>query len=415
MNIPITRRRFIGRASGVALGGAAILSGAFPLGLLGSVAAHLPATSDVNGDDYRALVCLFLAGGNDAYNMLMPCGAEHADYLAMRGGLHHDLKNPSGLALAQEEILSLGNPGMLLGLHPSLRGLHSLYARGKLALVANVGTLVERITKAEYHASEPPCPAGLFGHADQRQPWRDAFLTASGGGWSDLATGHAARVLDAHARGNSPLTTGRGGLLVTKFPGETGYRAAPDYLPEADPARGLAAQLKAIVHAVAGRAAEGAQRQTFCVNFGGWDHHDALIPSHAQMLDIVSRCLVSFYAALEEIGAHEKVTLFTASEFGRTLASNGSGSDHGWGGHHFVLGSAVKGGVVYGHYPALVPEGPSIVTSRGVTIPTLSVEEYYAELALWLGVARDRLSAVLPRIGYFYTPGLDRPVGFMKT
>jgi uncharacterized protein (DUF1501 family) len=132
------------------------------------------------------------------------------------------------------------------------------------------------------------------------------------------------------------------------------------------------------------------------------------------MLDVVSRCLVSFYAALEEVGSQNQVTLFTASDFGRTLTSNGNGSDHAWGGNHFVLGGAVNGGLVYGAYPDLSLTGPSIVTSRGITLPALAVDEYFAEMALWLGVPPGSLNSVLPRIGNFYTPSSSRPVGFMK-
>jgi uncharacterized protein (DUF1501 family) len=511
MSNPINRRQFIGQASCAAVGSTSILSTLLNLRLAGSAAAQtLPAAP--NTDDFRALVCLFFAGGQDSYNMLMPCGNEHAAYVTTRGGIHDDAANPGGLALAQGEILSLGNSGMLLGLHPSMTGLRDLYTQGKLAMIANVGTLAERITKTQYGASGTKLPRGLYSHSDQQQQWHTSVPTESRGiGWAGLAADllHSTRndnrismnmslsgnnvwqsgttlfpySISASASSNSggvythtggsislsdynnttlgdtsrtasrtaavnsllglqyqnllestfsqnmrasidnsafygaslPPTTGTGSLL-TKFPGETGYVHPTDtaYVPNTDPARSLAAQLKMVVRSVAARDPLGLRRQTFFVNYGGWDHHDEVIDTQARMLDIVSRCLVSFYAALEEIGAQNQVTLFTSSDFGRTLTSNGNGSDHAWGGNHFVLGGAVNGGLVYGAYPDLSLTGTSIVTSRGVTIPALSVDEYFAEMALWLGVSPGNLSSVLPRIGNFYTPGLTAPVGFMK-
>jgi uncharacterized protein (DUF1501 family) len=489
----INRRQFLGQASCAAVGSTSILSTLLNLRMAGSAAAQsMPAAP--NTDDFRALVCLFFAGGQDSYNMLMPCGAEHAAYVATRGGLHDDALNPGGLALGQSEILSLGNSGMLLGLHPSMSGMHSLYNQGKLAMVSNVGTLAERITKTQYGQTGTKLPRGLYSHSDQTQQWHTSVATETRGiGWAGLAadllhsthndqrismntslsgnnvwqSGNtlfpysvsssgavALQQYDNTATGNTDSRSTRTaavnsllgaqyqnllestfsanmrdsidtGLffsasvnsvtLTTLFPGETGYTGTPPgYTTANDPARSLAAQLKMIVRTVAARQTLGLRRQTFFVNYGGWDHHDEVIDTQARMLDVVSRCLVSFYAALEEVGAQNQVTLFTASDFGRTLTSNGNGSDHAWGGNHFVLGGAVNGGLVYGAYPDLALNGPSVVTSRGVTIPALSVDEYFAEMALWLGVPPGSLSSVLPRIGNFYTPGGARPVGFMQ-
>jgi uncharacterized protein (DUF1501 family) len=514
MSSLLSRRQFIGQASCAAVGSTAILSTLLNLRLAGSAAAQsLPA--DPNTDDYRALVCLFFAGGQDSYNMLMPCGTEHAAYVTTRGGVHDDTANPGGLALPQNQILSLANSGMLLGLHPSMTGLHSLYSQGKLAMVANVGTLAERITKAQYGASGTKLPRGLYSHSDQQQQWHTSVPTESRGiGWAGLAadllhstnndgrismsfslagnnvwqSGNSLFPYSVSASASSATTTGGVtsythtggsialsdynnttigstsrtatrtaavnsllglqyqnlldrtfsqnirdsvdnsafygaslpptagvGSLVTKFPGETGYSSDPSYVPNQDPARSLAAQLKMIVRTVAARQTLGLKRQTFFVNYGGWDHHDEVVDTQARMLDVVSRCLVSFYAALDELGSQNQVTLFTASDFGRTLTSNGNGSDHAWGGNHFVLGGAVNGGLVYGAYPDLSLTGSSVVTSRGVTIPSLSVDEYFAELALWFGVAPGDLGAVIPRLGNFYIPGANRPVGFMRS
>ncbi|MGC4070928.1 MAG: DUF1501 domain-containing protein [Nibricoccus sp.] len=493
MSKSINRRQFIGQASCAAVGSTSILSTLLNLRLAGSAAAQTISAAP-NADDYRALVCLFFAGGQDSYNMLMPCGGEHAAYVTTRGGLHDDVANPGGLALTQGEILSLGNSGMLLGLHPSMTGLRDLYTQGKLAMIANVGTLNERITKTQYNTSGVKLPRGLYSHSDQTQQWHTSVATETRGiGWAGLAAdllhsmhndgrismntslsgnnvwqsgntlfpysvsssgavalsdynnatlGDTSRTASRTAAVNSLLGLQYQNLLestfstnmrdsidaglffsasvnsaaiTTLFPGDTGYTGTPaGYTLANDPARSLAAQLKMVARTVNARQALGLKRQTFFVNYGGWDHHDEVIDTQAKMLDVVSRCLVCFYAALEEIGAQNQVTLFTASDFGRTLTSNGNGSDHAWGGNHFVLGGAVNGGLVYGAYPDLSLTGNSIVTSRGVTIPSLSVDEYFAEMALWLGVSPGNLSAVLPRIGNFYTPGLARPVGFMQ-
>jgi uncharacterized protein (DUF1501 family) len=396
---------------------------------------------------------------------------------------------------------------MRLGLHPSTTGMHSLFTRGKLALVANVGTLVERTTKAQYTGSSARLPRGLYSHSDQQQQWQTSVPTDSvmlgwagraadllhagnddrriamnlslagnniwqsgrtlypysvrasastnnggvythtGGAvalsdYSNTALGDTSRTATRTAAVNSLLAQQYQNLLdrtfaanfrdsldssalysaalaaepplATKFPGETGYSADPAYVPTSDPARSLAAQLKQVVRNAAVRETLGHRRETFFINYGGWDHHDEVIVTQAAMLDIVSRSLASFYAALEELGLAEQVTLFTSSDFGRTLTSNGNGSDHAWGGNHFVLGGAVNGGRVYGTYPDLSLNGPEIVTGRGVAIPSLSVDEYFAELALWFGVPPGRLLEVLPRIGAFFVPGPTGPLGLMQ-
>ncbi len=509
MSRPISRRHFLRQSSCAAVGSTAILSTILNLRMAAASAAHsLPAAAAA--DDYKALVCLFFSGGQDSYNLLVPAGAEHAAYATTRGGVNNPTTNPGGLALAQASLLALPASAyapFLLGLHPSMTGLHGLFTRGKLALAANVGTLVERTTKAQYLGSTAKLPLGLYSHSDQQQQWQTSVPTENRTlGWA----GRAADLLDAgnadrriamnlslggnnvwqsgrtlypysvsasastnaggvysHTGGavaltdynnttigdtsrtasrtaavnsllgqqyqnllektfatnfrdsldNSALFTAAlagGAALATKFPGETGYSADPAYVPNADPARGLAAQLKMVVRSVAARGTIGHRRETFFINYGGWDHHDEVIATQAAMLDIVSRCLVSFYAALEELGSQNQVTLYTASDFGRTLTSNGNGSDHAWGGNHFVLGGAVNGGKVYGTYPDLSLTGPQIVTGRGVAVPSMSVDEYFVELALWLGVSPANLADVLPRIGTFYTPGSAVPYGMMQ-
>ncbi len=203
---------------------------------------------------------------------------------------------------------------------------------------------------------------------------------------------------------------------------------AGGYFPDSA-ANPLAAQLQMVARAIAGRETLGHRRQTFFVEFGGWDHHDEVLHNQAAMLPLVSEAIAAFYNALELLGVADRVTLFSASDFGRTLSSNGNGTDHAWAGNHFVVGGAVKGRRVFGRpapgadpaagfYPDL-QLGSTLDTdpvnySRGRLIPTLSVDEYFAELALWFGVSRANLPLVLPNIGNFLAAGSTAaPVGFL--
>jgi uncharacterized protein (DUF1501 family) len=176
----------------------------------------------------------------------------------------------------------------------------------------------------------------------------------------------------------------------------------------------LSQRFRMIAQTIAVRETLGMRRQTFFVQAGGWDHHDEVILNQEAMLPVISAALSEFYSALEEIGVADRVTTFTASDFARTLSSNGRGSDHAWGGNHMVLGGAVNGGDIYGDFPELYLGGP-LDTNRGRLIPTMSVDELFAELALWFGVPAPDLDLVLPNIGRFYAPGSSSPpVGFMN-
>jgi uncharacterized protein (DUF1501 family) len=202
--------------------------------------------------------------------------------------------------------------------------------------------------------------------------------------------------------------------ITTPFPGDAAYSYPPGLTSTNDPARTLGQQFKAVIKTIKIRQTLGLRRQTFFLNYGSWDHHDEVINTMDRMVDVVNRCLVAYWQALGEIGMQNQVTLYTASDFARTLTSNGAGSDHAWGGNMLVLGGAVNGGRVYGSYPDVALNAPSVVTSRGATLPGISVDEYFAELALWLGVTPGDLPSVLPRLTTFYTPGGAPPVGFMQ-
>lgn len=508
----LSRRDFLGQASCAAVGSLGLLSTLLNLRMANSAAAQVLPSGDP--DDYRALVCLFFAGGMDSYNLLVPApssGAPYATYAATRGGAYDPDANADGLALPAASVLALAahaSDPFGYGVHPRCAdhegapGMATLYGQGHLAFVANVGTLAERLTKTTYNNSTARRPRGLYSHSDQVQQWHTSVATeARSLGWAGLAadllhagnqdarvsmsislsgnntwqTGRAVFNYNIGTSGstlpsdyNSPLAapvvsaTNRGAVrtaaidnqlqqeyqnlldrtfaqnlrdsidasaafkdafdatalpanaLATPFPGDAAYAYPPGLTAANDPARSLGQQFKAIVRTIQARGALGLRRQTFFLNYGGWDHHDEVIGSMDRMVDVVNRCLAAYWAALGELGLREKVTLYTASDFARTLTSNGAGSDHAWGGNAFVLGGAVNGGRVYGGYPDLALNGPEIVTSRGVTLPALSVDEYFAELALWLGVAPGRLEDVLPRIRNFYTPGAAGPLGLMR-
>ncbi len=506
----LTRRDFLGQASCAAVGSIGLLSTLLNLRMANSAMAQ----SILPGNDYRALVCLFLSGGIDSCNVLFPAptaGTPRSTYESVRGGLYDPVTNSDGLALANG--LSLAPSAYApypLAIHPAFAdhagasGLASLFAAGRAAFVANVGTLVEPTTKSAYVGSTAKLPRGLYSHSDQIQQWHTSVAIESTGniGWAGRAA-DLIRSANANRRvsmnislgGNniwqsgaavvpyaigpsgstlpsdyqSPLAnpvvgatdrravrtaaldnllqqehqnlfdeTFRANLrdsiegsvyfrdaftestLDTLFPGDASYpyplnpATGVPFTSGNDPARTLGQQLKAVVRTIKARGALDMRRQTFFVQYGGWDHHDEVINSMQTQLDVVNRCLAAYWQALVEINLTDAVTLYTASDFARTLTSNGAGSDHAWGGNQFVLGGAVLGNKVYGAYPDLALNAPRVVTNRGAVIPDISVDEYFAELALWFGITPGQLPDVLPRINQFYVPGLNPPVGFMS-
>ena len=172
-------------------------------------------------------------------------------------------------------------------------------------------------------------------------------------------------------------------------------------------------QLRVIARTIAANQILGVKRQTFFVTYGGWDHHDEVINNMSVMLKPLNDGLTSFQKTMQELGLENNVTTFTTSDFARTLSSNGRGSDHGWGGNAMIMGGAVKGGTVYGTYPSLALNNP-LDTGRGVLMPTTSLDQYFAELALWFGVSKGVLQDILPNVGRFYDPSSNSaPIGFL--
>ena len=428
-----------------------LLSSLINLRLTGSLAAD----SAPGEGDYKALVCVFFAGGNDSFNMLAPVDEEgYAQYASARGEI----------ALPKEDFTAL--PGVLpepdgrtLGLHGEMAELHTLYGEGKAAFVANVGTLIEPTTLATMADESVKLPLGLFSHSDQQLHWQsglpgtrfplngwgartadlinslngesgvsmnvslDGINMFQSGGTTSLMTRSAANVTSL-TRWDNPSFQLRRSALETLLDAEyqnifertfasskkEAIAVSSEYLEALsmqDPlvttfteGNSLSEKLRAVAETIAARGPLCKRRQTFFVQMNGWDHHSSLA-EHPTMLGAVSQAIGEFQAAMVELGVEDDVTLFSASDFGRTLSANGGGSDHAWGGNQFVVGGAVNGGQIYGQYPELAL-GSFLDTGRGRFIPTTSVDEYAAELALWMGVSPSNLGLVLPNLGEFF-------------
>jgi len=451
----LSRRSFL-RSVCTAVGMTSLASTVFDL-------RRIAAAAPLSGD-FKALVCVFLYGGNDSNNVLVPRGTEYAAYAAAR----------RNLALPQASLLSIaplsGGGGRSWGLHPQLTGLRSLFNQQRLALVANVGPLVAPVTRAEYDAGTAALPPQLFSHSDQTVHWQTGLpdqpvRTGWGGRVADLLhslNGTAQVSMSMSLAGNNTFQVGNAvtqyqlssegsiGLgwyydgtewnhppsiairrLMAKSYGnlfQAGYRdvfqraldqdrmlsAALETAPAlqtAFPDTDLGRQLRMVARLISIREALGMRRQVYFCAAGGYDTHDGQISgtpetgAHADLLFELDGALSAFYTATTELGVASDVTSFTASDFGRTYASNGDGSDHGWGSHHLVLGGAVAGGRFYGQVPTLAVDGPDD-SGDGRWIPTTSVDEYSATLARWFGVSSTDLPLVLPNIGRFNTPDL---------
>lgn len=454
----ISRRRFLGQASCAAVGSTALFNTVLNMRMFNALAAP--------GEDYRALVCLFLSGGVDSFNILVPSGtSEYQEYATVRG----DLALPVDTLLP---ITPQTPDGRTYGLHPGATGLQSLFAQNRLALVANVGTLVEPTTLQQFRNGSVALPLGLFSHSDQQMHWQSSIPDQrSAVGWAGrmadiIQTGNcnpnigmnvslsgtniwqSGRITSHYTitengseglwdyGGTSPdailRTEAVDGLLGLQYQhlfektfaarmrgaidAHIAFENAIDALPPLQTQfsnTSLSRKFRMIALTIAARDMLCMKRQTFFVEFGGWDHHDEVILNQAAMVPVISAALSEFYAALVELGVDDLVTTFTASDFGRTLSSNGRGSDHAWGGNHLVMGSAVGGGDLYGSYPQLYL-GNALDTGRGRLIPTTAVDEYFGDLALWFGVPAADIDLILPNIGRFWATGSAAPpVGFL--
>jgi uncharacterized protein (DUF1501 family) len=473
-----SRRRFLGSCC-AAVTATGLLSQLAQLRMVGAVADTGspftpvgPRMAAAPQPDFKALVCLFLSGGNDANNMIVPIDAStYSQYAAGRGAL----------AIPQADLLPLAGTvadGRRFGMHPAMADLKAMYDQGKVAILGNVGTLVYPTTKSQYTARSVPLPPALFSHNDQQIEWQSsvpdkAFASGWGGRVADLTNAlngnnrvsmamtlagqnffQVGRTVSQYAVGTNavPSLTGSGtgtsvngvrtaaltdlltaqnrNLFETAFAGLT-KEAIDDsaflssVVTGASPFQAqfngmnsnLSQQLHMIARLINAQEALGLKRQVFFARIGGWDLHDNQLNvgqrssgAHASLLNDVSRSINAFYRALGTIGAENQVTTFTASDFGRTFDTNGDGSDHAWGSHHFIVGGAVNGGSIYGTMPDFTIRGPDDAGSRGLWIPSTSVDEYSATLARWFGVSATDLPVVFPNLGRFAKPDL----GFMK-
>jgi uncharacterized protein (DUF1501 family) len=410
-------------------------------------------------EDYRCLVCLFMYGGNDANNLIIPMDAgRYAQYQAARAGLTLPLNtllpaNPANL------------PGTSFGLHPSMTGLQKLFQQGKAALLANVGPLAAPVTKSQFQARSVPLPPNLFSHSDQQAQWQSAvsegvvrsgwagrlgdlvqsqnsnrgatLVSLAGNNLWENGTSITSYKLGTNGRSgfdfykpgtNDPLSvsmseilsTSRGNLFeqawldgVNRSIGnQEGINKALDATQFTSnfPGTSIGNQLRTAARLIAARGTLGVKRQTIFVSVGGFDTHgEDQLWRQAQLLGEISAAVSAFYEATVSMGISQQVSLFSASDFGRNLQSNGRGSDHGWGSHHFVVGGAVRGGNLYGKFPDLTLGGADDVGNQGVWIPSTGVEQVAATMARWFGLSEAEITSTFPTLSRF----ASNNIGFM--
>ncbi len=448
----LNRRSFIRYASLAAAGNAA---GLRPFGAMNALAAT---------PGYKALVCIFMYGGNDSNNMLVPYNTsangtnDYTKYSKIRGPL----------ALPEDSLLHLGaSVDGNYGVHPKLRDIRNLFNEDRVAFVANVGTLLQPLTSTQYKAGSLPKPTNLFSHPDQQLEWQNAaqsglVSTGWGGRIADklgasynptaqipLVTSVYGDTLFCNGAATSPVAVDPGQVqggscfdgtsvcasrletaqqLVTfhsglslvqadntitkrayKYSGvlaEAVQSVAP--LSTEFPANNsLAAQLQQIAQIIQVRSALGVRRQIFFAGLGNFDTHANQLDLQSGLLAQVNSAMAAFYEATKELELEDEITTFTMSDFSRAMEPNSNGgSDHAWGGHHMVMGGAVKGGKIYGTYPTLVLGGSNDSDTNGRWVPTIASSQYAATLASWFGVSSANLDTIFPSLSNFSTTNL---------
>ncbi|QLG88564.1 DUF1501 domain-containing protein [Chitinibacter bivalviorum] len=452
MDYDLSRREFLRRAGALGIAGVAAPL-ALNLSILGeAVAATAPS-------DYKALVCVYMAGGNDCHNVLIPADAgNYAKYAAIR----------QSLAVSQSSLSAtlLGSPdanGRQMALAPQWVGLKPYFDAGTLGVISNIGPLVVPTSKDDYKFNRVPLPPKLMSHNDQTNVWLSGAAEGAGRGWggriADLYMGSntnsaltcimaggsrvflSGKQTSAFAVGTGSNPTQLLGGSQWNFGSNTfrndlmalmtqkqNHEMANVYadicnrgistsdtlanvykgIPEATgfPTDTLGNQLKAVARMIAARSALGNQRQVFMVQIGGFDLHDDLVQKHPVLLKSINDALLAFQNALTAMSVQNNVTTFTASEFGRTLSSNGDGSDHGWGGHHLVMGGAVKGGKIWGPLLEPVVDGP-VDIGQGRIIPHFATDQLAWELAKWFGASDSDRDLILPTMSNFNASDLS--------
>jgi uncharacterized protein (DUF1501 family) len=386
----------------------------------------LPALAQ-SGPDYRALVCVFLFGGNDSNNSVIPMDdASFKAYTSIRGNLALSTSNLTGVVNSVS--------GAPYAFHNRLAEVQSLFASKELAVVANVGSLVQPLTRAQYQAQQTPLPLNLFSHSDQQLQWQSSIAQGnSPTGWAGRAADYIAaqglnsskfpvfysgfnNSAESNARWtalNNLLTTDNGVSLVQAANGVLSNSISdanllataltnPPKLTTVFPQTSMGQQLQQVAEIISVRAKLGMSRQIFFCSLGGFDTHTGEIIAHNNLYPELSPALAAFYQATQELSVADNVTTFTESDFSRTFQpTSADGSDHGWGSHHFVLGGAVKGGQIYGKFPTFELGGPDDTDTRGRWIPTTSIDQYGATLCSWFGIPDSALPQVFPNFPNF--------------
>jgi uncharacterized protein (DUF1501 family) len=457
-----SRRAFLKRASALSVAGIAA-----PWALnLAAMAEAAAATAT----DYKALVCVFLYGGNDYANTLVPYdSASYAAYQLMRPSFAYTRASLAATALNPAGV-PVDSTGLAhqYALAPELAPLLPLFDGGQLGVILNVGTLVQPTTKLQYMNKSVKLPPKLFSHNDQQSVWQSSSPEGATSGWGgrmgDLfesgngnatftcvnvsgnavfMSGKSAVQYQVSTGGSVPLaglknplfgssacsealrtlvSQPRAHLLENEYSRVTkrsidadsvltgALASAPALATTFPAANSLADQLKMVARMISAAPALGAKRQVFFVSMGGFDNHDAMLTDHPGLLASVAAALSAFQKATVELGVADKVTSFTASDFGRTMSGNNDGSDHGWGSMHFVMGGAVKGKNFYGTAPVVANNGPDDV-GQGRLLPTTSVDQLAATLGKWMGVSDSDLLGMLPSLANYNASA--RNLGFV--
>ena len=451
-----SRREFLGTCGKMT--SISLLSTMLQLKMTNSV---LAAVNKNTLTDYKALVCVFLYGGNDSFNMLAPWHhPEHQAYLKTRGKL----------ALQKTSLLPIKDTNKTTkhyGIHNAMPEVQKLYNQRRLSFISNIGTLVRPTTLADYN-NKVHLPRALFSHREQQQSWQTSVPEeVSQKGWigrmaeiiNDSGANTGAVRMNISTAGHNTLQTGSGvnPLVISSNGANTLniYKNAPNVKQAIDhslaenyrnmlknhynhvrkeiieqnaeydsftgsvslntefPNTSIGNQLKQVALGIASRDKLGAKRQTFFVSMGGFDHHAGLLAGQNSLLPQLSAALAAFDAAMIELKVHNNVTTYTASDFGRSLTGNGDGTDHGWGGNQIVMGGAVKGRGIYGTYPVLCT-GTDTDTGKGRQLPTTSIDQFHAELAQWYGIPNDvNMEQILPNIRNFWSRNAAPKLGFM--
>ncbi len=453
----LSRRDFLKRSALATLGSSSLFS-------LTSQFSMAQAQTG-NFSDYKALVCVFLYGGNDAFSMLMPYSqSEYNSYANTR----------RNLAISRSQIIPLepnNSQPADYGLHPELSDIASLFADNKLSFINNVGTLIEPTTQTDYVNKRVALPPQLFSHNDQQnfvmslqaskpqQGWASRMAemmmdinennelsmnislsgantlqmggaispyTLSAGGvseywsirprsdeiWDVNRVAAYRKILDqshSHLFSQAFADTQNRSLLLGDQVSSALANVSPLATEFTEGSR-LAASLRMVANLIAARSSLGMSRQIFFVGIGDYDTHGDQANRYPALMRELNHAFKSFYDATVELGVSDKVTTFTASDFGRTLTSNGDGTDHGWGSHQMVMGDAVDGGKFFGTMPELVI-GSNDDIGEGRIIPTTSVDQYAASLAQWYGLTSSQLSDVFPYLANFNDQSLPLFIG----